>query len=202
MGWLVRLIGLLITNVLCVGWGTVRCIRGGIGPGWGEGKKDLEGMMKDIILALHNSAALSLMLNLFLCSSLIITALHKTVLIQSFSINYLITLYMCINCARCGEQLTAPYWHDGKPYGYSCIKIVSPSVKKKKHREYWQLAESHNYNSQLTNKQHVIAVISGKKYRFLVLHDIDKQVNVSIDTHYSIIGHDNNIYINTAHFNK
>jgi hypothetical protein len=43
MIWLVRLIGLLITNVLCVGWGLYVVLGGGVlvlvG---GNGKKDLE----------------------------------------------------------------------------------------------------------------------------------------------------------------
>jgi hypothetical protein len=32
-------------------------------------------------------------------------------------------------CAKCGEELTAPYFHDGLTYGWTCIKYVNPGVK-------------------------------------------------------------------------
>lgn len=35
-----------------------------------------------------------------------------------------------VNCASCGEELTAPKFYEGKPYGYSCIKKVCPSKAK------------------------------------------------------------------------
>jgi hypothetical protein len=37
-----------------------------------------------------------------------------------------------ILCAACGEELTAPLFFDGKPYGWTCIKKVCPTFKKPK----------------------------------------------------------------------
>lgn len=37
---------------------------------------------------------------------------------------------MTLHCAMCGEEVTAPHWHQGKPYGYTCITKVNPSAKK------------------------------------------------------------------------
>lgn len=47
---------------------------------------------------------------------------------------------MC-NCALCGEFLTQPYFHNGKPYGYSCINKVLPVGKKAKKTDRFQKAE-------------------------------------------------------------
>jgi len=37
---------------------------------------------------------------------------------------------MIVHCALCGEELTAPQFYKGKPYGWSCIKKVDPKAKK------------------------------------------------------------------------
>ena len=37
---------------------------------------------------------------------------------------------MTIHCELCGEELTAPQFFEGKPYGWSCIKKVNPAAKK------------------------------------------------------------------------
>lgn len=42
---------------------------------------------------------------------------------------------MC-TCARCGELLTAPTFHQGKPYGYTCYEVVT-GLKAKKSKEKW-----------------------------------------------------------------
>lgn len=34
-----------------------------------------------------------------------------------------------ITCVCCGSSLTMPQFHNGKPYGYTCIKKVNPSHK-------------------------------------------------------------------------
>jgi len=35
-------------------------------------------------------------------------------------------------CALCGEQVTCPYFHNGKVYGYTCITKVGGKAKKEK----------------------------------------------------------------------
>lgn len=37
-----------------------------------------------------------------------------------------------IRCTCCQAELTAPQFHDGKPYGWTCIKKVDPSFKQTK----------------------------------------------------------------------
>lgn len=45
---------------------------------------------------------------------------------------------MC-RCTRCGEELTAPKFHNGYPYGYSCYEIVAG--KKSKDKRQFVIAE-------------------------------------------------------------
>lgn len=47
---------------------------------------------------------------------------------------------MC-NCALCGEFLTQPYLHNGKPYGWSCINKVLPEGQKAKKADCKKLPE-------------------------------------------------------------
>lgn len=35
-----------------------------------------------------------------------------------------------IHCARCSEELTVPYYHNGQAYGWTCIETVSPDTSK------------------------------------------------------------------------
>lgn len=37
-------------------------------------------------------------------------------------------------CTRCGEELTAPKFHDGKPYGFSCYEVVTGKKSKDKRK--------------------------------------------------------------------
>ena len=37
-----------------------------------------------------------------------------------------------IRCTCCQTELTAPQFHNGNPYGYTCIKKVDPARKKSK----------------------------------------------------------------------
>lgn len=36
------------------------------------------------------------------------------------------------NCSCCGTDLTSPYFYNGGVYGYTCIKKVNPSARKRK----------------------------------------------------------------------
>jgi hypothetical protein len=49
-------------------------------------------------------------------------------------------------CTKCGETLTAPYFFKGQPYGWTCIKTVNPTAKKKNSKEHWIEANGHDYN--------------------------------------------------------
>lgn len=102
-----------------------------------------------------------------------------------------------IRCHRCGEELTAPYFHEGRPYGYSCIKIVNPSTKRKKEKQHWVRAESNNLDISI-NKQFVISVFNGRKYKALVLINSSNK-HVSLDG-YCKIGAEGETYINLAAF--
>jgi hypothetical protein len=92
-------------------------------------------------------------------------------------------MYMDIACHRCGEIITAPYFHEGKPYGYSCIKIVNPSVKKKQVKEHWVKADTHNYNP--SGGKHLVIAISGSvKRKSYVVTNIDTGKLYALDARY------------------
>ncbi len=105
----------------------------------------------------------------------------------------------CI-CHRCGEQLTSPYFYEGKAYGWTCIKIVNPSAKHKKIKEHWVIADSHNLDLN-GGKQQGKAMIDNKKYGFLVLRDAVADRLRSLDN-YAFIDETNQVYINVAAFSK
>ena len=37
-----------------------------------------------------------------------------------------------IRCTCCQAEITCPQFHNGKPYGYTCIKKVDPALKRRK----------------------------------------------------------------------
>jgi len=43
---------------------------------------------------------------------------------------------MAICCTRCGEELTAPKFHDGRPYGFSCYEVITGGKKSKDKRRF------------------------------------------------------------------
>jgi hypothetical protein len=90
---------------------------------------------------------------------------------------------MDIQCHRCGEVITAPYFHKDKPYGYSCIKVVNPTVKKNKRKEHWVKADTHDYNFDGV-KQLVTAVSNGLKRKSYVVKDIMTGSPVALDSRY------------------
>jgi len=110
-----------------------------------------------------------------------------------------------MKCSRCGEDITAPYFFEGKPFGYTCIKIVNPFAKKKKKgaKEHWVVAESHDFNPGI-GKQQVTAMYDGRKHKewvFLTVRGNDTIPTHSFFTPHFQIGVDNTIYINIAAFN-
>lgn len=101
---------------------------------------------------------------------------------------------MNIVCHRCGEIITAPYFHDGKPYGYSCIKIVNPSAKKNKYKEHWVIADSHNLNP--AGGKHLVTAISGAvKRKSYVVTDLHTNALVALDMQYMRVI-DSTVFIN------
>ena len=73
---------------------------------------------------------------------------------------------MLCKCARCGEDLTAPHFFKGKPYGWTCIKIVNPTARKPKVKDIWVKSESVYTILECSNhtKRKVIATYDGRKY--------------------------------------
>ena len=98
---------------------------------------------------------------------------------------------MCIHCARCGEEITAPYFYKGRPYGWTCITFVNPSAKKEKNANRWIVPQSHNFDP-LKGKQQVTIVHDGCKYVV--------SIRFSNGTHYTldrnIMAGQDGIYIN------
>ena len=47
-----------------------------------------------------------------------------------------------LNCYCCGAEITAPQFHNGHAYGWSCILKVSPKQKRTKNNGLWIQADS------------------------------------------------------------
>jgi len=67
------------------------------------------------------------------------------------------------SCALCGEKLTAPIFYDGKIYGWSCIKKVNPTLKKKK--THFVVADSFTTTKNENGSITVDAVYQGSNYK-------------------------------------
>jgi hypothetical protein len=104
-----------------------------------------------------------------------------------------------MNCHRCGELITAPYFHNGKPYGYSCIRLVNPSVKKVKDCSNWVAADSNNFNPD-KKKQLVSALINNKRFSALVITDTTTGKHISLDRHAVVDSETGTVYINLSLF--
>jgi hypothetical protein len=48
---------------------------------------------------------------------------------------------MSCYCTRCGEEITAPKFHNGKPYGYTCYEAVSGKKAKANDKSQYVKAE-------------------------------------------------------------
>lgn len=69
------------------------------------------------------------------------------------------------SCACCGSDVTAPYFHNGHVYGYTCIKKVDPSIKKVKDAGLWISADSVEV-SQVEGLQKIRLVAKVGKFSF------------------------------------
>lgn len=57
-----------------------------------------------------------------------------------------------MRCARCMEEITAPYFYNGKVYGWTCIKIVNPVAKRRnKEPQHWILADGFTVTRKTEN---------------------------------------------------
>lgn len=105
-----------------------------------------------------------------------------------------------MECARCGETITAPYFFDGKPFGWSCIKMVNPQAKKKKAgiKEHWVIASSSDF-SPSPIKQHVTAFWNGRKFKFWIFptRQLSGKESFLTDPHI-VLSATGEIYINLA----
>lgn len=103
------------------------------------------------------------------------------------------------NCTKCGEPLTAPYFFEGQPYGWTCIKTVNPTAKKKNSKEFWIEADEHNFNSEVLTKQVVIVyyTFNGKRIKGgdLVLFDTTTNTHNILSPYY-MLGAGGKIFVN------
>lgn len=77
-------------------------------------------------------------------------------------------------CDLCGEEVTCPYFHDGKVYGYTCITKVKPGANRKKEKEYWVEALSFTTELLENGKTKITAKYQGgasKEGKFSDFHD-------------------------------
>lgn len=68
---------------------------------------------------------------------------------------------MYILCARCGEELTAPKFFNGKPYGYSCYAVVAGKSAKKDKSQYVKVELVESFPD--TQRFELIVSYKGKK---------------------------------------
>lgn len=100
---------------------------------------------------------------------------------------------MCIHCARCGEPITAPYFFQGRPYGWTCIKFVNPTAKKERSADRWIIPQSHTLDRSKGKQQ---IVITHEAYKYVVSVRIDKFTNTYYSLDKNVLIGDNDIYIN------
>lgn len=95
---------------------------------------------------------------------------------------------MCI-CTRCGEELTAPKFYKGYPYGYSCYEIVAG--KKSKDKRQYVIVE---LTAPLPDSPRfeLKVLYQGTRYNLGITY---RDVNGRPHNRYAIFGADNNIYM-------
>ena len=78
------------------------------------------------------------------------------------------------SCACCGSDVTAPYFHKGFVYGYTCIKKVNPAAKKVKDAGPWISVDSVTVELvEGFNKVRAVAEIGGFKFSEIAHGDLD-----------------------------
>jgi hypothetical protein len=104
-------------------------------------------------------------------------------------------------CSRCGEIITSPYFFQGAPFGWTCIKIVNPLAKKKKQgiKEHWIRVDSSDFIQEY-KKQYVTAYWNGRKFKFWLFPSKTMDGKEFLSAHVSHIELANNgeVYINLA----
>lgn len=91
-----------------------------------------------------------------------------------------------MNCHRCGEEITAPYFFKGRAYGWSCIKLINPAAKKEKNANRWVVPHSHNFDPSI-GRQQVVVTYAGKNYVVGIRiyngqhYTLDKNIVVGVD---------------------
>ncbi len=72
-----------------------------------------------------------------------------------------------IKCTCCQADITAPQFHNGKPYGWTCILKVKPNAKRSKKSTWIKADEIIETVVGLRIKR--VAVLNGLKYVAMVL---------------------------------
>lgn len=68
-------------------------------------------------------------------------------------------------CSCCGADITAPQFHNGKAYGYTCITKVSKQ-KRVKDAGYWVMADSVEFvpDSPTVKRGKLVAMVKGIEF--------------------------------------
>lgn len=77
-------------------------------------------------------------------------------------------------CACCQTLITAPQFHNGKAYGYTCITKIVPSFKRKRDNGLWIAADSVTHEREGVMWVKSTAVVDG--YKFTTRNPIDRVV--------------------------
>lgn len=69
-----------------------------------------------------------------------------------------------MKCARCGEDIEKGHEYQGKVFGSSCIKIVTPATIKTPISRSIVKADSFNVNILENGRTRIVAKINGRKF--------------------------------------
>ena len=98
---------------------------------------------------------------------------------------------MSIFCSLCGEELTAPKFHNGKPYGYSCFAKITGKKSRDK-RQFVSASIAGDIPS--TGSFPLTLEYNGKRYRIgCVLRD----ANGKLHSQLAEFGSDGSVYMVT-----
>lgn len=79
-------------------------------------------------------------------------------------------LLSVLRCSCCGAEITCPQFHNGKPYGWTCIHKVAPGQKRIK-KEYLAVDRFRIVSGEGTQRQVFKVEYQGRVFSIAILTD-------------------------------
>jgi hypothetical protein len=95
---------------------------------------------------------------------------------------------MCL-CTRCGEELTAPKFYNGHPYGYSCYERVAGA----KPRDKRKFVKADTVEIPAANTFELKLVVNGERYPITAYRDTNGKCHSSR----AVFGDNGEVYLIT-----